>query len=214
MVPRTPEMLIINNAEPHVRQFVEPLVEIVNGHPTLACRQIEYRQLDPSHPGVLMSNHRAALTPDDPAGVNPHRYDAVIMSASPRGNDIVASHLPLYHWLLEWTKPAFGICAGHQIPGVLFGAELVRGTQKEVGRHTVRILRNDPIFKGFADTFEVEQQHHDAITCPADFVVLCESDACPVQMIRHRHRPIYTAQFHAEITNPELIRNFLDLIPT
>jgi len=196
MAPRTPEILIINNAEPGVRQFVEPLAKLVRMSSHFHFQQIESRQ----------------LAPNPATYVDPQLFDAVIMSASPRGDDIVACHLPLYRWLLEWTKPAFGICAGHQIPGVLFGADLVRDTQKEVGRHTVRIMRDDPIFKGFADTFEVEQQHHDAITCPSDFVVLCESDACPVQMIRHRDRPIYTTQFHAEISNPELIRNFLKMV--
>ena len=193
MASHPKSILIINNAEPDIRQFVEPLIELVQQHSHLQYQQIEYRQLDPSSSTF----------------VDPQPFDAVLMSASPRGDDIVASHVPLYRWLLEWKKPAFGICAGHQIPGSLFGAQLIRSSQKEVGRHQVQIVQQDPIFSGMSETFEVEQQHHDAITCPREFVVLCESNVCPVQMIRHRDRPFYTTQFHAEITNPELIRNFL-----
>ncbi|MCD4654798.1 gamma-glutamyl-gamma-aminobutyrate hydrolase family protein [bacterium] len=194
MTPSSNKILIINNAEPEIQRFVEPLIDLVQSH-RIDYRQIEYRQLDRNSIDF----------------VDPLLFQGVLMSASPRGDDIVSSHVPLYNWLKKWKKPAFGICAGHQIPGVLFGAELFRDIHLEIGQYTIRIVNDDPIFARVSKCFHAEQQHHDSISCPSDFVILCCSDTCPVQMVRHRKYPIYTTQFHAEITNKTLITNFLDI---
>ena len=43
--------------------------------------------------------------------------------------------------------PVFGICAGHQIPGKLFGAELLRSKEIEKGDVMIYIDYKHPIFE-------------------------------------------------------------------
>jgi GMP synthase (glutamine-hydrolysing) len=71
--------------------------------------------------------------------------------------------------------------------------------RKEWGAYPVRISGDDPLFAGLGDSVVVEQRHFwELKALPAGFVQLATSDACPIQAIRHRSRPLYGVQFHPE----------------
>ena len=99
-------------------------------------------------------------------------YDGIIMSGSPRGDDIVDHHLPDFQWIKTCAIPIFGICAGHHITGKLYGAQLLRSVEKEVGDNFLYIRQKDPIYNGCPERFLVRQNHHDSITLPKDFILL------------------------------------------
>ena len=50
--------------------------------------------------------------------------------------------------------------------------------------------------------------HNDSITLPEGFERLGYSKRCRVQVMKSESGCVYTVQFHAEISNPQLIRNF------
>jgi GMP synthase (glutamine-hydrolysing) len=139
-------------------------------------------------------------------------YDGIIMSGSPRGNDIVDRHLPYFQWIKTCKTPVFGICAGHHITGKLYGAQLLRSIEKEIGNNFLFIRQKDPIFNGCPGKLLVRQNHHDSITLPGDFILLAHSQGCRVSMMKHPAKPLYTTQFHPEILNKNLILNFIDIV--
>jgi len=183
------KILIINSAEKGITEFVEPIHSIVDSA-GYTYDSIEYSDI----PATDVS-----------------RYTGVVISGSPRGDDIVDHHLPFFKWIKDCKVPVFGFCAGHHITGVLYGASLIRDTEKEVGDFPIYIDRADPIFNGFSEPIIVRQNHHDSITLPETFVLLAHSDRCGVSMMRHPTFPIYTSQFHPEILNPPMILNFLKI---
>ncbi len=182
-------ILIVNNVKKEISRFTAPIEDILE-RINIQFRTIQYSNL---------------LKTDLDS------FNGIILSASPHGDDIVEHHQKYYQSVKSSAVPVFGICAGHQIIGRLFGADLIRGEEKEIGSHYVEIDRKDPIFKGYGKRFLVEQDHNDSITLPEDFILLAHSRKCRVQVMRHKFRLIFTTQFHAELSNRELILNFVDL---
>jgi len=183
-------ILIINSAEKGISEFVEPLQKIVE-EASAVPGVIEYEEIS-----------AADMT----------SYDGIIMSGSPRGDDIVDHHLSYFQWIKTCDIPIFGICAGHHITGKLYGAQLLRSVEKEVEDNFLYIRQKDPIFNGCPERFLVRQNHHDSITLPKDFILLAHSQGCRVAMMKHPTKPLYTTQFHPEILNKKLILNFIDIV--
>lgn len=184
------KILIVNNAEKGNTEFAEPIREILD-EAGVVSETTEY---------------------EETINMNMSKYDGIILSGSPRGNDIVDHHLPYFQWIKTCNIPIFGFCAGHHITGKLYGAELLRSVEKEVGDNFLFIDRKDPIFKGCPKKFLVRQNHHDSITLPGEFILLAHSQGCKVSMMKHRTKPIYTTQFHPEILNKKLLFNFIGIV--
>ena len=180
-------VLVFNNAEKGVSEFTKPIESILSDS---KCQWVTVEYTD----SMLKNNNN---------------YDAIILSASPFGDDIVDHHKTSYSWIQQEAKPVLGICAGHHIIGRLFGSALIRDQESETGDCTVVIDKIDPLFNGVEDSFVVKQNHKDSISLPENFFLLGHSDKCKVQIMKHRTRPIYSTQFHAELSNSFLIKNFL-----
>jgi len=186
---KTKQILIINNAEPGIREFVLPIEKIVRETDAIPYF-IEYEE---------------AINTDLDA------FEGIILTGSPKGNDIVEHHLPYFEWIKKYEKPVFGICAGHHIAGYLYGAELLRSKEPEAGKSEIHIIKEDPLFKGLPKTMTVKQMHNDSITLPGNFDLLATSSTCKNQLMKHRQKPLYTSQFHPEFYNSKLIQNFIKL---
>jgi len=181
--------LIINSAEKGIDEFCKPIEKILR-EAQGSCATIEYEETQTT----------------DIAS-----YQGIILSGSPRGDDIADHHQPYFQWVKTCNRPVFGMCAGHHIVGRLYGAQLLRSVEKEVGDFFVVIDHRDAVFNGMPDRFMARQNHHDSITLPEEFILLAHSDVCKVEAVKHRTRPIYTTQFHPEIHNPEMILNFVKI---
>jgi len=73
------------------------------------------------------------------------------------------------------------------------------GLLKETGFTAVRVSGHDPLFEGLGGTIAVMQRHSTEIQeLPPGFQVLASTDACSVQALRHRDRPVYGVQFLPE----------------
>ncbi len=134
------------------------------------------------------------------------------------------AELPLFtheqQLIRETSIPLLGICAGHQIIGLAYGAEWVplEGEIMEEGFHAVKLHGKDPLFSGLPKNFSVYQYHAYHIpVVPDEIKVLASNDLCPVQAMRCRNRAVYGVQFHPEkligndFVGKTILRNFLNL---
>ncbi len=145
--------------------------------------------------------------------------------------------------LLHTTEvPVYGACGGHQLIGYCFNRDLrkvkrlrnepmrkLRPGEPDMGPvsgqwgyyvargvQEVEIVKRDPIFAGLRrKIIRVPESHYCEVKqLPPDFELLATSPECRIEMFRHRDRPLYGAQFHAEVwdgpyTDGEIImRNF------
>ncbi|MFW5644726.1 MAG: glutamine amidotransferase-related protein [Bacteroidota bacterium] len=185
-------LLIINSAEPDDFRFTDPLQQILS-----VCKISEELHHWTEFKGIEQIDE----------------YEGVIISASPRGdNDNFDERLSAFRWLKTFKKPVFGICAGHQLTAVTFGSRLIKDVEAEEGKVKVRILKEDPIFLGMKEELDTEQHHNDSVSLPLDFDLLASSEKCTVQAVKHNSFPIYTVQWHAEQSNPEMVLNFVRIV--
>ncbi len=122
----------------------------------------------------------------------------------------------LFALIREIRVPAIGFCGGCQLIAQAYGASVrpmrplkpgepdphpayMPGQYKEWGFLPVQIVRRDPLLAGLADPIVVKQMHGWEIkSLPPVFDVLGRTDECAFEVIRHKARPLYGTQFHAE----------------
>ena len=145
--------------------------------------------------------------------------------------------------LLHTTElPVYGACGGHQLIAFCFNMDLRKterlpdepmrrlepgepdfgpvcgqwGYYVARGVQEVQIVKRDPIFSGLpGPKIRVPEAHYCEIkTLPPGFELLATSPECRIEAMKHRERPIYGAQFHAEICQApytdgdQIMRNF------
>ena len=183
------KILIVNNAEPGITEFTKPIEKIVEETGSISV-SIEYAES---------------------LNFNLNEFDGIILTGSPQGDDIIEHHSPYFKWIKKCKKPILGICAGHHITGILYGAEILRSQEPESGDFNIKIQELDPIFEGIENAFTAKQMHNDSITLPEDFGLLATSKTCKNQLMKHKEKPLYTCQFHPEFYNRQIISNFIGL---
>ena len=130
--------------------------------------------------------------------------------------------------------PVLGVCGGCQLIAFLYGGRcgpmrrlepgeedpgrFAPGWFKELDYQPVRVVEQDPLFDGLGPEPVFFESHYWQITrLPRRFRLLASTDACRVQVMRHRTRLIYGTQFHPEVhtdENPDgrtLLANFFRL---
>ena len=137
-------------------------------------------------------------------------FDAVMVGGA--GAHTVTSSYPFSEPLREillrlvnGRRPLFASCYGHHaLVDALGGTVVTDHTTGEVGTFEVELTeagRNDPLFSGLPRRFPVQLGHHDRVdSLPAGLVELAASDRCPFQALRAPGLPIYSTQFHSEMT--------------
>ncbi len=136
---------------------------------------------------------------------------------------------PFFVGVLELIRnaevPVLGICFGHQLIGLAFGAEVVSVGRTLKDPKEVVVEEPDDIFASWkrGDKLLVAERHSDEVAqLPEGFVRLAWSDYCAIEAMRHVERPIYGVQFHPERRPAEwppdkpwdglrVIRNFLSV---
>ena len=107
--------------------------------------------------------------------------------------------------LVDEGRPLFASCYGHHaLVEALGGAVVTDHSSGEVGTFDVELTeagRADPLFGGLPARFPVQLGHHDRVDrLPAGLVELAASDRCRFQALRAPGLPIYSTQFHSEMT--------------
>lgn len=140
--------------------------------------------------------------------------------------------------------PVYAACGGHQLLGFCFNKDLrkikqlrdepmrrlrgdepdycysphVAGYYTATGFQVVEIVKRDPIFAGLPKKIRVREAHFCEVKkLPPGFELLATSPECKIEMMKHRDKPIYGAQFHAEswqepyLHGQQIMRNFFKI---
>ena len=152
------------------------------------------------------------FTPD----TNPAEYaDAkgIILSGGPKST-IAEDAVPYDHRLFATTVPMLGLCYGHQLIALHFGGKVTKGKTKEYGQADVTLTKPDMLFAGLAKKQRVWMSHWDVVAAtPPAFVAIGQTDDCPIAVMRHTTKPIWSCQFHLEVHHTTngmaVLENFL-----
>ncbi len=139
---------------------------------------------------------------------------AIIISGNPAlicdtGTDFLAD----FDVLRALPLPVLGICFGHQVIGMLHGAEVSTGKEDRDLRR-MEILQREPLFAGLSDEAEFQEDHTEEITLPDGFIHLATSPHCFNEAMAHPELPVYGVQFHPESSGSvgkALLANFLSI---
>ena len=147
-------------------------------------------------------------------------FDCVILSGGGTAGE-VADNAQLYKneikIVQESKVPIFGICEGFQVIGKAFNSDFQVLRFYRRGINEVRILVNDPIFRGI-DNLELKvfEYHHIAIKSLGNELISLAESEDGIEVMKHKHQLIYACQFHPEEfqdgNNGHIIlKNFLSL---
>ncbi|WP_418286604.1 type 1 glutamine amidotransferase [Halorubrum sp. DTA46] len=129
--------------------------------------------------------------------------DGVILTGSTAGvyesesRPWIAEQEELVRELVAREIPTLGVCFGHQVANTALG-----GSVEEIGTTATLVeatFADDPLFDGVDPV--VVSLHGDAVTEPgADMEVIASADHTHVFGTAHGTAPLWTVQFHPEIT--------------
>jgi GMP synthase (glutamine-hydrolysing) len=117
--------------------------------------------------------------------------------------------------LMNLDVPVLAFCLGHEIVAVAHGGRIGRMTLQRERSDVLTILEpDDPIFSGIeGDEIRIRMKHHHHVVGqPPMFKRLASSSPCPLEILRHVEKPVYTFQGHPEVSGEVgwlLIRNWL-----
>ena len=157
------------------------------------------------HCDALAAQIPGAAEIDFPAGerFEPAAADAVVLSGSTAGvyerdeHSWIAEQEALVRDLHERGVPTLGVCFGHQVVNAALG-----GTVRRVGLTAGLVeaeLGDVPLFDGVEPV--VPAIHEDAVTERGEGMErIATAEHAPNFGTRHREAPLWTVQFHPEIT--------------
>jgi GMP synthase (glutamine-hydrolysing) len=139
--------------------------------------------------------------------------DGVIISGAPLliTEQNIQPYLDKLEWLRETKIPVLGICFGHQLMGLVFGAFASR-MKEDRDWQTIEMFEESPLFEKLPKEIEVMEDHCETISIPAGFVLLASSDSCVNEAMQHSHSPLFGVQFHPEVSGNfgcAIIENFI-----
>jgi GMP synthase (glutamine-hydrolysing) len=115
--------------------------------------------------------------------------------------------------ILELGCPVLGICYGMQLLMHRLGGVVEKSEDREYGRASFKLEREDPLFDGLPGGRVVWMSHGDRVLrLPPGFQVLGTSESSPFAAVRHGSRPIWGLLFHPEVAHTDggaqLLANF------
>ena len=106
--------------------------------------------------------------------------------------------------------PILGICYGLQVIAHQLGGKVERSDHQEYGRAPLKVVKEDAIFKGLPEEFDVWMSHADKVSVlPEGFETLAVSTNSPHAVIASNDRRVYGFQFHPEVVHTDYGTNLL-----
>lgn len=128
-------------------------------------------------------------------------YSGVIISGAPLliTEQNMEPFLNKLTWLKETNIPVMGICFGHQMIGLTFGAF---GSRMKEDRdwQTIEVFEESRLFDRMPSEFEMMEDHCESISVAPGFKLLASSDSCVNEAMEHSSLPIFGVQFHPEVS--------------
>ena len=139
----------------------------------------------------------------------------IILSGGPAS--VFAEDVPAFNpEILNLPQPILGLCYGHQLMAQHFGGRVANTGQGEFGKASLRQLNPSPLWKDVADNSQVWMSHQDSVTeLPQGFQVIGETISGSLAALQHQERPLFSLQFHPEVTDTlagtQILSNFVEL---
>ena len=151
----------------------------------------------------------------DLAAIQAFQPDGIILSGGP--SSVLDEDAPDFDLrVLELGVPILGICYGLQILVHKLGGRVEAADDREYGRATLKIEREDPLFEGLAlDSGHIVWMSHGdrVLALPPDMFVIASSGGSPFAAVRSSEARIWGVQFHPEVVHTEggrqMIENFV-----
>jgi GMP synthase (glutamine-hydrolysing) len=110
--------------------------------------------------------------------------------------------------IVEKEKPMFCSCFGHQALASAMGGRVVKDKSRaELGTLEVSLNekgQNDPLLRSLGSPFLAQFGHNDhVVKLPEGAVNLASSTLCEVQAYTMPGKPVYSTQFHPELSSKE-----------
>ena len=115
--------------------------------------------------------------------------------------------------VLELGVPILGICYGLQLLVHRLGGKVEAADDREYGRASLKIEREDPLFAGLDLSVDqtVWMSHGDRVLAlPDDMHVIASSGGSPFAAVRSTTAPFWGVQFHPEVVHTEGGRQMLE----
>lgn len=125
----------------------------------------------------------------------------------------IEPYLQRVKWLDSVVVPVLGICFGHQLIGLHFGAS---GSRMKEDRdwQTIEFFVDNELSNKLPAEVQMIEDHCESISIPPSFSLLASSDVCVNEAMKHETKHIYGVQFHPEVSGNQgavLIENFINL---
>ena len=162
--------------------------------------------------------HLGVYTEIFPPSIDTDRLEAakgIILSGGPAS--VFAEDVPAFNpEILNLSQPILGLCYGHQLMAKHFGGSVANTGQGEFGKASLRQLNPSPLWKDVTDNSQVWMSHQDSVTeLPQGFQVIGETISGSLAALQHQERPLFSLQFHPEVTDTlagtQILSNFVEL---
>jgi GMP synthase (glutamine-hydrolysing) len=164
--------------------------------------------------GELGKNYET-ISLEETVNTDFEKYSGVIISGSPilLIEDTEHRYIEQFGFLKSYNKPVLGICFGHQVLGLVYGASISIGDSIK-GLEKINVLEQSPLFSGIENFSEFDQNHKEHTTVPVGFKLVANSQSCANEAMQHKTKPLYGVQFHPETSGEvgkRLLKNFVTL---
>lgn len=113
---------------------------------------------------------------------------------------------------IDSELPVFGICFGHQLLGLHFGAEASR-MKEDRDLQLIEVFEESILFRRLPNEINMMEDHCETISIPGGFQLIASSDACVNEAMQHTSLPYFGVQFHPEVSGNHgaiVIENFAE----
>lgn len=114
--------------------------------------------------------------------------------------------------VIETKLPIFGICFGHQLLGLHFGAEASR-MKEDRDLQMIEVFEESILFNRLPNEINMMEDHCETISIPGGFQLVASSDSCINEAMQHTSLPYFGVQFHPEVSGNHgaiVIENFAE----
>lgn len=119
-----------------------------------------------------------------------------------------------FEFLRTGSIPVLGICFGHQLLGLLFGASVFKGEEARTETE-ISVISKSILFEGSDKKIKMMEDHTEGITLPPSFIKIASSEKYEVEAMQHQTLNLFGVQFHPEVSGEnglKLLHNFCRLI--